>query len=142
MNQTCSQNVEEWPETNITENNSFLWCFLTSSQVNWAKIENCVDFLSNEMPDIKIVDNGLLDEIGRLNVHLNYNKLKQLEHQHAEINKRGVEILNHFKNEHIPYKNLVILFEFTLCCPGTHAAFEKISVGNDFCEVTSEKSQN
>ncbi|GFX37579.1 hypothetical protein TNCV_3201031 [Trichonephila clavipes] len=41
------------------------------------------------MTDIKIVDNGLFDEIGRLNVHLNYNKLKQLEHQHAEIDKRN-----------------------------------------------------
>ncbi|GFU98018.1 hypothetical protein TNCV_232951 [Trichonephila clavipes] len=87
MNQTCFQNVEEWTETNITGTNSFPWCFLISSQVNWAAIENCVDFLSKEMPDIKIVDNGLFDEIGRLNVHLNYNKLKQLEHQHAEIDK-------------------------------------------------------
>ncbi|GFX93581.1 histone-lysine N-methyltransferase SETMAR [Trichonephila clavipes] len=55
------------------------------TQINWADIENCIDFLSKEMPDTKIVDNGLFDEIGRLNVHLNYNKLKQLEHQHAEI---------------------------------------------------------
>ncbi|GFS49642.1 uncharacterized protein TNCV_4343781 [Trichonephila clavipes] len=74
------------------------------------------------MPDIKIVDNGLFDEIGRRNAHLNYNKL---EHQHSETDKRWVEILNHFKNEHISYKNLVILFEFTLCCPGTNAAVER-----------------
>ncbi|GFS63971.1 dimer_Tnp_hAT domain-containing protein [Trichonephila clavipes] len=112
--------------------------FITSK---WADIENCVDFLSKEMHEIKIVDNGLFDEIGRLNAHLNYNKLKQLEHQHAEIDKKLVEILNHFKNEHIPHKNLVILFEFTLCCPGTNAAVERVfSVGNYFCEVTSEKS--
>ncbi|GFV96854.1 hypothetical protein TNCV_4350671 [Trichonephila clavipes] len=99
MNQTCFQNDEEWYETNITGNNSFQWCFLTSSQVNLVDIDNCVDFLSKEMPGIKIVDNGFqFDEIGRLNVHLNYNKLKQLEHQHSEIDKRWVEILNHFKN--------------------------------------------
>ncbi|GFX04404.1 uncharacterized protein TNCV_3975501 [Trichonephila clavipes] len=126
MNQTCFYNIEEWSETNITGNNSFQWCFLTSSQVNWADIENCVDFLSKEMPDIKIVDNGLFEEIGRLNVDLNYNKLKQLEHQHAEIDKRWVEMLNRFKNEHIPHKNLVILFEFTLWCPGTNAAVERV----------------
>ncbi|GFX38472.1 uncharacterized protein TNCV_2344451 [Trichonephila clavipes] len=99
MNQTCFRSDEEWSETNITGNNSFQWCFLTSSQVNWTDIENCVDVLSKEMPDIKIVDNGLIDEIGRLNVHLNYNKLKQLENQHAEIDKRWVEILNHFKSQ-------------------------------------------
>ncbi|GFV88894.1 uncharacterized protein TNCV_1226911 [Trichonephila clavipes] len=127
MNQTCFQNVEEWSKTNITGNNSFQWCFLTSLQVIWADIENCVEiFLSKEMSDIKIIDNGSFDEIGRLNVHLNNNKLKQLEHQHAEIDKRWVEILNHFKTEDIPYKNLVILFEHTLCCPGTNAAIEKV----------------
>ncbi|GFX89101.1 hypothetical protein TNCV_2854001 [Trichonephila clavipes] len=85
MNQTCFQNVEEGSETNIAGNNSFQWCFFTSSQVNWADIENRVDFLSKEMPDIKIVDNDLFDDTGRLNVHLNCNKLKQLEHQYAEI---------------------------------------------------------
>ncbi|GFU39024.1 transposable element Tcb1 transposase [Trichonephila clavipes] len=92
------------------------------------------------MPDIKIVDNALFEETGRLNVYLNYNKLKQLKNQHAEIDKKKwVEILNHFKNEHIPYENSVILFEFTLCCPGTNGSFERVfSVGNFW---TSEKSR-
>ncbi|GFV86311.1 uncharacterized protein TNCV_2093521 [Trichonephila clavipes] len=78
------------------------------------------------MPDIKIVDNGPFEEIGRLNVYLNSKKLKQLENQHAEIDKRLVEILNHFKNEHIPYEDLVILFEFTFFCPGTNAPVERV----------------
>ncbi|GFT67147.1 uncharacterized protein TNCV_783021 [Trichonephila clavipes] len=78
------------------------------------------------MPDNKIVDNGLFDGIGRLNVHLNYNKLKQMEHQHAVIDKRWMEIFIHFKNERIPYKSLIILFEFTFCCPGTNAAVESV----------------
>ncbi|GFT39877.1 hypothetical protein TNCV_3286541 [Trichonephila clavipes] len=30
------------------------------------------------------------------------------------------------QKEHIPYDNLVLLVEFTLCCPGTHAAVEKV----------------
>ncbi|GFS47319.1 hypothetical protein TNCV_4862751 [Trichonephila clavipes] len=58
--------------------------FLTLPQVNWADIENYAEFLSKAMPDIKIVDYGLFEKIGRLNVYLNYNKLKQLENQHAE----------------------------------------------------------
>ncbi|GFU54633.1 dimer_Tnp_hAT domain-containing protein [Trichonephila clavipes] len=83
------------------------------------------------MPNIKIVDNKLFEEFGRLNVYENYNKLKQLENQHTEIDKRWAEMLNHFKNEHIPYENLVILFEFRLCCPGTNAPVERVlSVGN------------
>ncbi|GFU96262.1 transposable element Tcb1 transposase [Trichonephila clavipes] len=41
------------------------------------------------MPDIKIVDNARFEETGRLNVYLNYNKLKQLENQHAEIDKKN-----------------------------------------------------
>ncbi|GFV70295.1 hypothetical protein TNCV_4540771 [Trichonephila clavipes] len=83
MNQTCFQNVEELYETNITRNNSFQWCFLTLSQVNWADIENYAEFLS-KMPDIKINDNCLFEEERRLNVYLNSNKLEQLENQHAE----------------------------------------------------------
>ena len=73
-------------------------------------------------------------------VYLNSDKLEQWENQHVEIDKRWVEIFNHFKNEHIPYENLVILVEFTLCCPGTNAAVERVfSIGNDFW--TSEKSR-
>ncbi|GFV89941.1 hypothetical protein TNCV_4642841 [Trichonephila clavipes] len=51
--------VEEGSQTNITGNNSFQWCFWTSPQVNWADIENCIEFLSKEMPDIEIDDNCL-----------------------------------------------------------------------------------
>uniref|UniRef100_T1HIE4 Dimer_Tnp_hAT domain-containing protein n=1 Tax=Rhodnius prolixus TaxID=13249 RepID=T1HIE4_RHOPR len=85
------------------------------------------------MPDIKIDDNCLFEEIRRLNIYLNSDKLEQWENRHVEIDKRWVEIFNHFKNEHIPYENLVIPVEFTLCCPGTNAAFERVfSLGNDF----------
>ncbi|GFV55716.1 uncharacterized protein TNCV_755161 [Trichonephila clavipes] len=92
------------------------------------------------MPGIKIVDNGLFEETGRLNVYLNGNKLKQLENQHVEIDERWVEILNRLKkNEHIPYENLVILVEFTSCCPGTNAPVERaFSIGNFW---TNEKSR-
>ncbi|GFU44507.1 uncharacterized protein TNCV_1506261 [Trichonephila clavipes] len=42
--------------------------------------------------------------------------------------------------EHIPYENLAILVEFTLCCPGTNAVVERVFViDNDFW--TSEKSR-
>ncbi|GFT76289.1 dimer_Tnp_hAT domain-containing protein [Trichonephila clavipes] len=91
------------------------------------------------MPDFKIVDNGLFEEIGRLNVYLNYNKLKQLENQHAEIDKRWVEILKHFKNEHILCENSVVLFEFMLCCPGTNAPVQRVFLGGNLW--TSEKSR-
>ncbi|GFV92347.1 dimer_Tnp_hAT domain-containing protein [Trichonephila clavipes] len=92
------------------------------------------------MFDIKIDDNGLFEEIRRLNVDLNSNKLEQLVNQHSEIDKKWVEILNHFKNNHFPYDNLVILVEFNLRCAETNAEIERVfSVGNDFW--TSEKSR-
>ncbi|GFU68919.1 uncharacterized protein TNCV_4882461 [Trichonephila clavipes] len=43
------------------------------------------------MPDIKINDNCLFEIERRLNVHLNSNKLEQLENQHAEKLKSGHE---------------------------------------------------
>ncbi|GFW81629.1 uncharacterized protein TNCV_2883061 [Trichonephila clavipes] len=47
-------------------------------------MENYVEFLLKEMPDIKIDDNGLFEVERRLNAYLNSNKLEQLESQHAE----------------------------------------------------------
>ncbi|GFX81806.1 hypothetical protein TNCV_2570071 [Trichonephila clavipes] len=56
--------------------------------MKWTSVENCVEFLSKEMPDIKIDENGLFEEERRLNAYLNSNKLEQLENQHAEIDKK------------------------------------------------------
>ncbi|GFX15560.1 dimer_Tnp_hAT domain-containing protein [Trichonephila clavipes] len=98
MNQTCFQYVEDWSETNITRNNSFQWYFCTSLQIKWADIENCVEFLSKELPHIKIDDNGLFEEERRLNTYLNSNTLEQLENQHAEIDKRWVKTLKPFQH--------------------------------------------
>ncbi|GFV78158.1 dimer_Tnp_hAT domain-containing protein [Trichonephila clavipes] len=94
-------------------------------------LENCVEFLSKEMHSIKIDDNSLFEEIRSLNAYLNSDKLEQLENQHVEIDRKWVEIFNHFKIEHIPYKNLVVIFQFTLRCPGTKAAVEFFSIDND-----------
>ncbi|GFV46423.1 uncharacterized protein TNCV_3233121 [Trichonephila clavipes] len=45
----------------------------------------------------------------------------------------GRNILNHFKNEDIPYENSVIPVEFTLYNTGTNAAVERVfSIENDF----------
>ncbi|GFX88931.1 hypothetical protein TNCV_2576381 [Trichonephila clavipes] len=40
------------------------------------------------MPDIKINDDCLFEEVKRLNVYLNSYKLEQWGNQHAEIDKR------------------------------------------------------
>ncbi|GFV69121.1 hypothetical protein TNCV_2906011 [Trichonephila clavipes] len=58
--------------------------FLTWSQVKWADIEIYAEFLSKEMPDIKIDDNCLFEVEIRLNVHLNSNELEQFENPHDE----------------------------------------------------------
>ncbi|GFW18941.1 hypothetical protein TNCV_5133931 [Trichonephila clavipes] len=110
MNQTCFQNVEEGSEPNITGNNSFQWYFLAWSQVKWADIENYVEFLSKEMPNIKIDDNCLFKVEIRLNVCLNSNKLEQLENQHAEN-------MGEITFKHIPYENVIIPVEFTVMLP-------------------------
>ncbi|GFX24477.1 hypothetical protein TNCV_992921 [Trichonephila clavipes] len=70
-------------------NNSFQWYLLTLSLVNWADIENYVEFLSKEMPDVKIDDNCLFEVERRLNVYLNSNKLEKLE------NQREAKLLSH-----------------------------------------------
>jgi len=76
-------------------------CFLTSSQINWADIKNCAAFLLKELLDIKMNDNCPFEELRRLNVYLNSDKLEQWKNQHVKIDKNWVEVFNLFKNEHI-----------------------------------------
>ncbi|GFX80938.1 uncharacterized protein TNCV_1909311 [Trichonephila clavipes] len=90
-----------------------------------GRYRNCVKFSSEEMPDIKIDAIVCLKKLED-NVYSNSNKLEQLENQHAEIDKRWVEILDRLKNEHFSYDNLVILVEFMLCCPETKAEVERV----------------
>lgn len=59
--------------------NTFQWYFLTSSQVHWKDIESCVQFLSTELPDIKIDNSYLFEEIRKLNIYLNSKKLVEWE---------------------------------------------------------------
>ncbi|GFV84016.1 hypothetical protein TNCV_1480181 [Trichonephila clavipes] len=56
----------------------------SSFNINWADIENYVEFSSKVMPGIKIDDNCLFEAERRLSVCLNSNELEQLENQHAE----------------------------------------------------------
>ena len=74
--------------------------------MHWKDIESSVQFLSTELPDIKIDDNRLFEEIRKVNIYLNSEKLVKWENEHVEVDKRWVEIFNHFKNAHIPYENL------------------------------------
>ncbi|GFW81841.1 hypothetical protein TNCV_2885151 [Trichonephila clavipes] len=112
MNQTYFQYVEDWSETNITRNNSYNRCFLTSSQIKWANIENSAEFLSKE---IKINYNGLFEEERRLNAYLNSKTLEQLENQHAEIDKRWVKTLKPFKKMNT-FRMKIWLFLLNLRC--------------------------
>ncbi|GFY29948.1 hypothetical protein TNCV_4072611 [Trichonephila clavipes] len=51
---------------------------VTSSHVNWADIENCVEFLLKEMPAIKIDNNCLFEEILKtVKVYSNSDKSEQ-----------------------------------------------------------------
>ncbi|GFU06662.1 uncharacterized protein TNCV_4352581 [Trichonephila clavipes] len=80
------------------------------------------------MPDVKIDDDCMFEEIRRPN-----NKLELWENKRSEIEKRWVDILNHFRNEHFSHDNLVILVEFTLCRYGSSSEVETVfSVDNDF----------
>lgn len=56
------------------------------------------------------------------------------------LDKRWTEIFLHFKDNNIPYKNLLFLVERLLCLPGTNAPVERLfSVMNKIW--TSEKNQ-
>ncbi|GFU22140.1 hypothetical protein TNCV_2060261 [Trichonephila clavipes] len=51
------------------ELSEILMHFVHNEQVNWADIENRVEFVSKEMPNVKVEDNGLFEEIRTLNVY-------------------------------------------------------------------------
>ncbi|GFX95653.1 hypothetical protein TNCV_4885791 [Trichonephila clavipes] len=55
--QTCVSNMSKNGLKQISQE---MMC-LTSSQVNWEDTENCVEFWSKEMSDIKVDDNCLFE---------------------------------------------------------------------------------
>ncbi|GFX99336.1 zinc finger MYM-type protein 1 [Trichonephila clavipes] len=125
--------------------------------VNWADIENCLDFLSNEMPDIKIDDNPLFEEIRRLNVYLNTDKLQQWENQHFEIDKRVPSHLNekqHYLSHDIQNELIALMsksvieeiihrvkqakcYAFLLDCTRDASRVEQMSIILKFCNSST-----
>lgn len=134
----CYEYIEEWI-VNFKALNCFKWTLL-NSKIEWKEVSLAVEFVMQEVKDIVINDNFLFEEIRRVNLYLNEEKLKKWNDEKIELDKRWVDIFRHFREEHIPHENLKVLIEISLCCPGTNAAVERVfSLGNDYW--SSEKSQ-
>ncbi|KAG8226127.1 hypothetical protein J437_LFUL003274 [Ladona fulva] len=86
---------------------------ILSDTLNNIKLYPILVRYFNVTKGIWIDYNCLFEEIRKLNIYLSSEKLVEWENEHVEVDKRWVEIFNHFKNAHIPYENLLLLVQFT-----------------------------
>ena len=66
-------------------------------------------------------------------MYLNEERLKKWIDEKVCLDRRWVEIFSNCKQKCIPHKNVKLLIECALRCPGTNAAVEWVfSLGNDY----------
>ena len=66
-----------------------------------------------------------------VNMYLNEEILKKWIDEKVSVGRRWEEVFWSFKQEYFPDKNLKLLIESTLSCPGTNAVVDKVfSLGN------------
>lgn len=117
------------------------WAML-NKEVCWEEIQDGLSSLiaSEYLNNDSFNENELFDEVGYLKNFLSMEKLIHWRESKTSIDQKWVEIFNHFENESIPYKNILIIIEFLLCLPGTNAPTERLfTFMNRYW--TSEKSQ-
>lgn len=95
----CYEYIEEWI-VNFRALNCFKWTLL-NSKIEWKEVSSVVEFVMREVKDIVINDNFLFEEIRRVNLYLNEEKLKKWNDEKIELDKRWVEIFRHFRVSHM-----------------------------------------
>ncbi|KAJ8926625.1 hypothetical protein NQ314_020989 [Rhamnusium bicolor] len=119
--------------------NCFQWTEL-NTVVEWTDVQTTFEFISNKISN-KIEENDLFDEVTFLNHYLRREEIiTKWNHDNIEIDMRWVEVFNYFRQEHIPFSNLLNIVQYSLCLPGTNAPTERVfSIMNNIW--TAEKSQ-
>lgn len=137
--ETSANYLDRW-SIQFEEINIFDWVLLRS-QTSWEDVQKCVAFVNGIFPD-KINDNELFDEISYIQRYVTAEKINEWSTPSAQVpvEKRWMEIFQHFANHYVPCDNVKLMAEFTLCLPGTNAPTERVfSLINNIW--TPDKSQ-
>lgn len=135
---TCITYLNRW-DTAYEEVRIFEWVLLKRIPL-WAEVEKCVLFILTR-GSLEINDGDLFHEFNCLTKFLSPEKLEDWGKSTEIMNHhKWVEVIAHFKETEISYKNILKLVEFAFCLPGSNAPTERVfSIINNLW--TTEKSQ-
>lgn len=71
-------------------------------------------------------DNDLFDEFSCLKKYVTEAKIQCWEEIDTPVDKRWVEVFQHFSKNKIPFSNLLSMISFVYCLPGTSATVERV----------------
>ena len=107
--------------------------------MNYDGLEEPVKLIKEKF-DVNIDENKLFDEVYRLNKYCDKDTTKFWSTEKIDIEKRWLEIFDHFEKIGYPMQNLYFLVDFILSLPGTNSVVERL-FSLIFNMWTDEKSQ-
>lgn len=136
--QNCLDYLNLW-SAQFKEINCFEWTELKNVP-EWNAVQSCISFMSERFPTHIIDENLLFDEVTYLKKYVTDEKITGWDNRNVPLELKWLEVFNFFKEQHIPFRNILKAVEFSLCLPGTNAPTERtFSVMNNIW--TNEKSQ-
>ncbi|GBN29087.1 hypothetical protein AVEN_36738-1 [Araneus ventricosus] len=113
----------------------FAWVNLTKTNaVDWENAETSAEIINSnllDVPDMKINNDELFDEVVLAKDYLqsNWEQWKQEETTRDVIissEEKRLRLFGHFQENHIASPNLIKIFEYAFCLPGTSAPVERV----------------
>ncbi|GBL88003.1 hypothetical protein AVEN_133675-1 [Araneus ventricosus] len=130
----CIAYLDLW-ENSFGKTLQFAWVNLTKTNaVDWENAETSAEIINSsflDVPDLKINSDEVFDEVVLAKEYLqsNWEQWKQEETTRYVIissEEKCLRLFGHFKENHIAAPNLIKIFEYAFCLPGTSAPVEKV----------------
>lgn len=93
----------------------------------WAFLEASAKYLEDKKQfDTLANDNELFDQFTELKKFVTADKIQFWEEKITPVDKRWIEIFQHFSKNKIESCHLLLIISFILCLPGTSATVERV----------------
>ena len=76
-------------------------------EILWEYVEKSFEYISNHFPKNNICENDLFDEVSLIKRYVTAEKIKCLMSANVETDKKWTELFLHFKQNNIPYQNIL-----------------------------------
>uniref|UniRef100_A0AAQ6A1P8 HAT C-terminal dimerisation domain-containing protein n=2 Tax=Amphiprion ocellaris TaxID=80972 RepID=A0AAQ6A1P8_AMPOC len=119
----CISYLQEWGSP-FRDLKCLSWTLLDHTP-EWDEVESSLRYVSTKLPQTDISETELFDEVTSVKTYTS-EKLEQWNTTSTTADERWAEMFRHFKQSHVPFKNISALCQFAMCLPGTNAPVERI----------------